>query len=408
MTKCIILCYCILIQIKENFATFATRLQQIHYFIQQRDFTMGTIQERKRKRTGKTSYTATIRMNGQKITQTFDRKTDAKLWINENETQIRKGKHINIELQKHTLNELIERYTKNELPKRKEHDHKKYKMQLDWWSKEIGEMLLANITPAILSECKEKLITENSPKAKTNDKKRTGATANRYMACLSSVFTIACNEWQWLDENPMRKIKKFTEKTYKERFLSDEEIARLLQACKTFKLSRDSYNTETFLFVLIALSTGARYSEIHRLQWKDIDLKNEMFYFLNTKNGDNRGVPMTDDVYKELKAFQKIRNIKSPYLFATKSGDKLIDMHVRFYKVIEDAKIDCRFHDLRHTVASHIAMNQKGGLLDIAQVLGHKTMQTVKRYSHLTQKHTKNILQNTTDEMFNKVNTGME
>ena len=90
-------------------------------------------------------------------------------------------------------------------------------------------------------------------------------------------------------------------------------------------------------------------------------------------------------------------------MFTTKDGRKLIDMRVRFYKVLETAKIEnCRFHDLRHTVASHIAMNG-GSLLDIAQVTGHKTMQMVKRYSHLTQKHVAGMLQSTTDEMFSEV-----
>ena len=79
-------------------------------------------------------------------------------------------------------------------------------------------------------------------------------------------------------------------------------------------------------------------------------------------------------------------------------------MRVRFYKVLELANIEnCRFHDLRHTVASHIAMNG-GSLLDIAQITGHKTMQMVKRYSHLTQKHTAELLQSTTDIMLQTIN----
>ena len=44
-----------------------------------------------------------------------------------------------------------------------------------------------------------------------------------------------------------------------------------------------------------------------------------------------------------------------------------------------------------------------GSLLDIAQVTGHKTMQMVKRYSHLTQKHTAQLLQNTVDIMLANV-----
>ena len=366
---------------------------------------MATIQKRKKK-DGTTTYKVVIRVKGYPtMTASFDKLTAARTWIGQHEPAMKEGKHItDYEAKKHTLGELIDRYIAVELPKRKEADHQKYRMQLEWWKKHIGKYLLSKITPALLSECKEILITEESPKPKGGKTTRSEATANRYMACLSIVLSKASKEWGWIDENPMLKVSKFTETAKQDRFLMPEEINNLLQACLTYEISGEAYHKETYLFVLIALSTGARYSEIHGLRWQNVDFKNKQFYFLNTKNGENRGVPMTDTVYKELKAFQKVRNIKSDYLFTTKNGRKLIDMRVRFYKVLETANISCRFHDLRHTVASHIAMSG-GSLLDIAQVTGHKTMQMVKRYSHLTQKHTAELLQTTTNEMFSEVKT---
>jgi len=364
---------------------------------------MATIQERKKKN-GKVTYTATIRVKGYPhLTATFDKKTLANRWIQENESKMKQGKYLDeYEAKKHTLNELIDRYIEIELPKRNENDRQKYKMQLEWWKKQIGSYLLSKVTPALLSECKQKLCTEESPKPKNGRKTRSEATANRYMASLSIVLSIGCKEWGWLNENPMLKVRKYAEPPKQDRFLIPGEINELLKACKTFKIRGEAYYTETYLFVLIALSTGARYSEIHKLKWQNVDLKNRQFYFLNTKNGENRGVPITEAVYKELKVFQKVRNIKSDYLFTTKDGRKLIDMRVRFYKVMKTAQIEnFRFHDLRHTVASHIAMTG-GSLLDIAQVTGHKTMQMVKRHSHLTKKHVTELLENTTEEMFSE------
>ena len=363
---------------------------------------MAEIKERIKKN-GEKSYTACIRIKGYKpMYATFQRKSDAKMWIQDYEPQMKRGKKItDYEASKHTLEELIDRYIKIELPKRKPADQKKYKMQLEWWKRHIGMYLLSKVTPALLSECKDKLVTEESPKPIKGGKTRSGATANRYMACLSIVFSFACKEWDWIEENPMLKVRKFTETPKQDRFLMPEEIKKILDACTKFELKGENYNYETYLFVLVALSTGARYSEIHNLQWKDVDFRNKQFYFLNTKNGENRGVPMTETIYNELQKFKKVRNIRSDYLWTTKDGNKLIDMRVRFYKVLDVSGVKCRFHDLRHTVASHIAMNG-GSLLDIAQVTGHKTMQMVKRYSHLTQKHTAELLQNTTDEMFSK------
>ncbi len=364
---------------------------------------MAWIQERK-DRNGKIKYTALIRIKGYPtLSATFERKTDAKTWVQENESKMKLGKQLQTpESKKHTLNDLIERYETNELPKRKS-DIEKFKMHLKWWSKEIGEYCLSLITPAMLTQCKEKLETETSLKPKNGRTTRTPATVNRYMATLSIVLSFACNEYGWIDENPMRKVRKNKEQATKDRYLMPNEIEKIFIACETFNLRGKNYNKETYLFVLIALSTGARYSEIINLQWNNIDFTNRQFYFLNTKNGENRGVPMTNDVYKKLQEYQKIRNIKSNYLFTTSDGSKLIDMRVRFYKVLEVAGIkDLRFHDLRHTVASHIAMNG-GSLLDIAQVTGHKTMQMVKRYSHLTKKHTAELLESTTQIMFSEV-----
>ena len=392
------------------FDFIATILQQNNYnFVKKTTTTkeenhkMATFRKFTRKN-GKATYTATIRIKGYPtINQTFDRLTDAKKWAYDNESKMRTGRYINDnEAKKHTLAELIDRYIVYELPKRKEQDRQKYNMQLDWWKKHLGKYLLSNISPALLSEHKELLCTEKATKPQKGNETRSGATANRYMAALSAVFTIAVQEWGWMEDNPMRKVRKYKEYENFVRFLSEEEIPLLLDACKNFQLDGENYNNETYLFVLIALSTGARYSEIHKLKWENVDLKNKMFYFLQTKNGENRGVPMTETVYNKLKKFEKIRNINSNYLWTTKDGKKLIDMRVRFYKVLELSGIkNFRFHDLRHTVASHIAMNG-GSPLDIAQVTGHKSMKMVQRYTHLTQKYTAKVLENTSNEMFSQ------
>lgn len=360
---------------------------------------------KRQKKDGTFSYTARVRVKGYpSMSATFSKKSDANLWIQENESKIKLGRYIQpAEAKKHTLSELIERYLEKELPKRKS-DHQKFRTHLTWWNKQIGCYFLSAITPAILKECKEKLETEPDLRAKNTEKKfRQPATVNRYLATLSIVFSTACNEYCWLDNNPMLKIKKNKESITLERFLMPDEIEKLLQACFEFELRTENYNYETYLFILIALSTGARYSEIHTLRWENVDFIHRQFYFLNTKNGESRGVPMSDKIYQELMKFQKVRNIKSDYLWTTKDGKKLIDMHVRFYKALEHSKIKkCRFHDLRHTLSSHMAMNG-ASLLDIASVTGHKTMQMVKRYSHLTKKHTAALLQSTTDVMFKNI-----
>jgi len=354
---------------------------------------MAWIQKREKKN-GKTTYTALIRIKGYPpLSATFDRLTDAKDWVGQHENKMRRGKKIkDVEARKHTLAELIDRYVEFELPQRKS-DKDKFKMQLYWWKDKIGAYLLSDITPSLLSQYKDLLGKEPSPKPKNGKTTRSNATINRYMACLSIVLSKAVKEWEWMEENPMFKVAKKKEPKGRIRFLSEDERKNLLTECK--KISKELY-----LLVLTALSTGARYGEIINLKWANIDFENRIFHFMDTKNGEDRGVPISSAIYKELFEFSKVRNIKSDYVFIRPDGQKLLYFRDRFTDAVENAEIEnFRFHDLRHTAASYLAMNG-ASLLDIAEILGHKTLAMVKRYSHLTKKHTAEILERMNEKQF--------
>lgn len=357
---------------------------------------MATIRELTGK-DGKKTYHVEVRVKGYKpMRATFDRKTDAKTWASDIESKMRRGKKIkDAEATKHTLAELIDRYIEEELPNRKS-DQAKFKMQLNWWKDKIGAYFLSAITPSLLSQCKDVLAKEPSSKPQKGKITRSGATVNRYMACLSIVLSKAAKEWEWIEENPMFKVSKKPETRGRVRYLSEEEKYRLLIECQ--KISKELY-----LMVLIAITSGARYSEITNLKWKNIDFNNKLYHFLNTKNGEDRGVPISSIAFKELKEFSNIRNIKTDYIFVNKNGVKIYFRDL-FYKAIENAEIsDFHFHDLRHTAASYLAMNG-ASLLEIAEILGHKTLAMVKRYSHLTQKHTASLIDRMVENEFGNLN----
>ncbi len=345
------------------------------------------------KKNGKISYTASIRIKGYPtMSATFERLTDAKTWIGEHESKMKRGKKIKYaEAIKHTLSELIDRYIEEELPNRKS-DQAKFKMQLGWWKERIGAYLLSEVTPSLLSQCKDTLSKEPSLHPVKGRTTRSGATINRYMACLSIVFSLAVNEWEWMEENPMLKVSKKPETRGRVRYLSEEEKRNLLAECK--KISKELY-----LLVLIAVTSGARHGEIINLKWQNIDFNNRLYHFLDTKNGEDRGVPISHIALQELKEFSKVRNIKTDYVFGNKDG-KLMYLTDKFEKAVELAGItDFHFHDLRHTAASYLAMNG-ASLLEIAEILGHKTLAMVKRYSHLTQKHTASLIDKMTEKEF--------
>ena len=159
---------------------------------------------RKREGKGGTSYRVEIRLKGFPAQRaTFKRLTDAKAWVQETESAIRNRRYFKTaEAQKHTLSEMVTRYIEDVLPTKRKNISQEH--LLKWWANEIGEYTLADVTPALISKCRDKLL-----KTKTRrGKKMAPATVARYMAALSHAFTVAINEWEWLDDSPMRKVKR--------------------------------------------------------------------------------------------------------------------------------------------------------------------------------------------------------
>lgn len=365
---------------------------------------MATIMERVNAKGNKT-FLVRIRVKGRPpICRTFERKTDAKDWGNKMEADLKRGLKLGlIEAQKHTFNELADRYIKNELPNRKS-DHQKFKMQLNWWKNKIGAYYLSDITPQMISEYRDLLQKEpiRQKISETGEKViqfRSNATVNRYMACLSIVYTYAVNEWGWLEENPVKKVKKKKEPKGRIRFLSNEEQKAILDEC------RKSNNKYLYIVVMIALTTGGRYSEIMNLKWDNVDLKQRKIYFMDTKNGENRAVHIVAPLLELLNDHAKVRRIDTDYLFPRADGKKPLEMRKFWIKALKDSKVkNFHFHDLRHTAASNLAMNG-ATLLELSQILGHKTLAMVKRYSHLTDNHISNVMEKMSENCFKNVDS---
>lgn len=256
---------------------------------------------------GSASYRVDVRLKGFPAQRaTFSRLTDAKKWAKHTEAAIEEGRYFKTtEARKHTLAQAITRYKESVLPAKK--DSKKQEAQLDWWEKEIGPYTLADVTPALLGQSRDKLGKDRGP-----------ATVVRYMAALSHVFTVAVNEWGWLENNPMRKVRKPQEPRGRVRFLSEDTVGpdgktiegertRLLKACK------QSRNPHLHTIVVLALSTGMRQGEILNLRWPDVDLVNGRIILHETKNGERRVVPLLGHALELLKG--KAGGKSPPYRF---------------------------------------------------------------------------------------------
>lgn len=343
---------------------------------------MAVIEKRKTS-DGMINYRVKIRLKGYSVQHaTFKNISKAKLWAQQTESAIREGRYFKIpEAKKHTMEDMIDRYIEHVLPL-KPKSIKKQIMQLNWWKKELGYCLLSKITPALIAE-KRDLLANGITKRKA---KRSPSTVARYMAVLSHAFTVAVQDWNWIDDSPTRKVSKPKEPRGRVRFLEDVERTRLLKECKN--------STSPYLFpiVILAISTGMRSSEIMNLTWKDVDLDNGRITLLQTKNGDIRVVPLVGFALDLLKDLYENRKEYTDLLFPGKNPQKPIKIRSPWESALERANIkDFRFHDLRHTAASYLAMN-KATLTEIADILGHKTLSMVKRYSHLSESHTAQVV----------------
>ena len=352
---------------------------------------MATIETR-RNADGTTGYRAKVRLKGfPSESATFERKTDAKEWAKQTETNMRQGRHFKTaEAKKHTVGELIDRYLR-EIEKKNLKRFVDVKPLLGWWKGEIGVYLLSDASRALIVEQRDKLLNTKG----RNVERRSNSTVNRYMTALGNAFTVATNEWEWMEENPMRKISKLSEPRGRVRFLDDEERERLLEACKA--------STSPYLhtLVVLALSTGARQGELLNLRWSDIDWQRCVITLHDTKNKERRLLPLAHYALHLMEEHNKVRNITSDLVFPSPTHPmKPWDSRSAWLSALKKANIqEFRFHDLRHSCASYLAMNG-ASLAEIAEVLGHKTLQMVKRYAHLSEAHTAKVVQSMNERIF--------
>jgi len=232
---------------------------------------------------------------------------------------------------------------------------------------EFGESPLSDISPWKIEKYKSGRIKEEAAKA----------TVNRELALLKVVFSKAVL-WGKARENPVKKVKLFRENNRRERFLTEEEAQKILDAA-TIPVKH---------FITIGLNTGMRKGEILGLRWKDISYEQNIIILKDDKSGSGRKIPINSFLRKTLK---EIPRIDESYVFpGLKCGKPLGDIREPFRAAVEASKIKNSEavipHTLRHTYASWLAM--KGiDLFTIQYLMGHKTITMTQRYSHLCPDH---------------------
>jgi integrase len=222
---------------------------------------------------------------------------------------------------------------------------------------------LPTITPKAIEEYKVQRLQWVKP-----------ATVNRELALLKHMFTKAI-EWGYVKENPAKAVKLLKEPPGRVRYLTPDELARLLDACAPHLKP----------IVLMAAHTGMRVREILTLTWPQVDVRRRILMLAKTKNQERRLIPLNDQAIEVLRALP--RHVESLSVFCDQDGRPYQRIVKGFRQACKRAGIsDFRFHDLRHTFASHLVMRGVP-LRTVQELLGHKTGQMTLRYTHLSTPH---------------------
>lgn len=206
------------------------------------------------------------------------------------------------------------------------------------------------------------------------------ATVNGSLTCLSSAFSYFVDQ-SWLDVNPCHGVERAKSRRVYEWIKTRDEITKLLIECP--KGIRE--------MCTLALGTGMRLDELIHLQWADVDLPNRLITVHRgrqgtTKSGEPRYVPILDTLLPFLRELALHRG-GNVLVFPGAKGKARSKPGVRvpFKQAAARAGLPpkLRFHDLRHTFASHWVLDG-GDIFRLSKILGHSSVViTQKTYAHL-------------------------
>lgn len=356
---------------------------------------MAHIREIKRidKRTGKpvTQYRVEIRriIDGKPYCKTkiHPNITAARKWLAENDGAA--NLQANVKQRGKTFSEVVELFVKTPPMK-----GTKYWLpqHLAFWKEQLGHLRFSQVTHgdinmalAVLQTRKAMVATPDGPRE--TDHCYSPGTINRFLASLRSLFNFAMKQGM-IDNHPMKggKVEQLEENNERNRVLTDEEEARLLQAAK------ESRWPMMHLLLRLAFTSGARKDEVRTLKWQDVYLDKGYAELKDTKTKEPRILPLVGEVRAMLEEARKVRPIASDYVFfdpkhpARPKNIEQTWLHVRERAGLLNDREDRRervvFHTSRHTAITRM-LEQGASIPEAALVSGHKTWSMLKRYEHM-------------------------
>ena len=333
------------------------------------------------------SWKALIRRTGwPTIIKTFRIRRDAEDWARTTEDEIIRGIYVpRKDSEKLTVASALDRYEIEISPTKKASTQHKEKSQIKTVKNALGKYSLATLTADTIAKYRDKRLADG----KSNN------TVRRELALLSHLYNTAIREWGLgIVVNPVTNVRKPKPGKPRDRRLDADEEVRLLAACDE--------HSNPFLgwMVRLALYIAMRHGEIASLTASQVNLSKRTLFLSDTKNDDVRTVPLTNKAFATIKEVLDfpIQPDDTDLLFYGNPGR---DGKRRPYQsgrvwdqALERSGItNLRFHDLRHEATSRFV---EAGLSDqqVSSITGHKSMQMLKRYTHLRNEDLVSMIKN--------------
>ncbi|MEA3274661.1 MAG: site-specific integrase [Pseudomonadota bacterium] len=325
------------------------------------------------------------------ISETFRTKREASDFAAKVEADFERwSRLLGGELKRHTVAELLDRFIGQWAGK-----DTSVVTRAGWWRDQYGGRLLSEFTADTVREGLARLEAGTAKQGGNvvtrTERRRSPATINRYRTAISTVYKAAIDGgWFGIGTNPTAGIRHRKEKNNRfGRCLEDEERVLLLEACD------GSDWAGLGLFVRLALATGARRGELLKLEWPDVDLQRGTLLFRDTKNAEDRRVPLIGEARVRLAEWGKVRRLDSPRVFPhPRDPDKAANVDWFWNQAKAAAGVEnLRIHDLRHSCGSYLA-RAGASAFQIAAILGHRSGPTLTaRYVHLVAEDSRELLE---------------
>lgn len=292
-------------------------------------------------------------------TKTFSKLADAERWATIIESEMERGVFVSrTEAEATLVKDVLRRFETDVLPTKRSEQSDKSRIKT--LTEEFGDYRMASLTSTQVAQFRDRRLKVVGPQSVIHE-----------INLLNRVLKTASMDWgiSLPGGLPTAQVRKPTKPRGRDRRVSESEITAILDATESEELRT---------IVTIAVETGMRRNELASLAWEEIDLKKQTAHLPKTKTDVPRTVPLSKAAVKSLKAF----GIKKEGQVFSLRPESMSQAFERACDSHRANIVSVRFHDLRHEATSRFF--EKGlNVMEVAAITGHKTLDMLKRYTHL-------------------------